>query len=144
MDAGDRPETEVWDLCRPEGVRGAQAFRSRRRRDLAASHVALALQEAVNCSSQARQTPLHAAAEAGDACMVRVRTPSSLQGLIVTLLPIRAGLAVACLHGGPALSQRPQLSGRLLASAWLICFIVAHSCQASKLGIEQLDIYGIV
>ncbi len=38
-----------------------------------AGDVALALQEAVNCSSIARQTPLHAAAEAGNAVMVKVR-----------------------------------------------------------------------
>lgn len=65
-------KTEVWDLCRPEGVRAAQAYKERKMRDLGASSLALALQEAVNCSSQARQTPLHAAAEAGNGSMVKV------------------------------------------------------------------------
>ena len=65
-------ETEVWDLSRSEGVRAAQAFQDRKLYGPAASHLALALQEAVNGSSQARQTPLHAAAEAGSASMVKV------------------------------------------------------------------------
>ena len=65
-------ETEIWDLSRSEGVRAARTFQDKKLHGLAASHLALALQEAVNCSSQARQTPLHAAAEAGSASMVKV------------------------------------------------------------------------
>lgn len=65
-------KTEIWDLCRPEGVRAARAFQERKPQDLGASSLALALQEAINSSSQARQTPLHAAAEAGNASMVKV------------------------------------------------------------------------
>ena len=70
---------DVWDLCRPESVRAAQAFQEGRQRGIDSRDVALALQEAVTCSSQARQTPLHAAAELGDASMVKVR-PSCLLG----------------------------------------------------------------
>ena len=69
---GMAPKTEVWDLCCPESVRAARAFQERALRDLGASSLALALQEAVNSSSQARRTPLHAAAEAGNASMVKV------------------------------------------------------------------------
>ena len=69
---GAARKTEVWDLCRPEGVRGARAFQERWLRGLGGSTLALALQEAANSSSQARQTPLHAAAEAGNASMVKV------------------------------------------------------------------------
>ena len=72
MWAGENTEVEIWDLCQPEDVRAAQAFQAGQR-SLAPRHVALALQEAVNSSSQARQTPLHAAAEAGNACMIQVR-----------------------------------------------------------------------
>ena len=79
MAAGGRPAPGVWDLCRPESVRAAQAFQEGRQRGIDSRDVALALQEAVNCSSQARQTPLHAAAELGDAAMVKVR-PSCLLG----------------------------------------------------------------
>ena len=69
-------ETEVWDLCRPEGVRAARAFKERNLQDLGPSSLALALHEAVNSSSQARRTPLHAAAEAGNASMVQVPSVS--------------------------------------------------------------------
>lgn len=76
------PKTEVWDLCRPEGVRAAQGFQEKALRDLGASSLALALQEAVNSSSQARRTPLHAAAEAGNASMVKVTScPSFLHAV---------------------------------------------------------------
>ena len=70
--AGEKAGVQIWDLCQPEDVRAAQAFQAGQR-GLAPRHVALALQEAVNSSSQARQTSLHAAAEAGNACMIQVR-----------------------------------------------------------------------
>jgi ankyrin repeat protein len=66
--------TQVWDFSRHETVKAAQRFlhAERLRNGSMAADVALAVQEAVNCSSQARQTPLHAAAEDGNAEMVKV------------------------------------------------------------------------
>lgn len=82
LDAGS-PALEVWDLCRPQSVQAAQCFLREEQQGpdgrSMAGDVALALQEAVNCSSAARQTPLHAAAEAGNAVMVKVRAESILQ-----------------------------------------------------------------
>ena len=80
-------QTEVWDLCRPEGVRAARAFQERKLQDLGSRCLALALQEAVNCSSQARRTPLHAAAEAGNAGMVKVPPglPLCMLGMLLLL-----------------------------------------------------------
>lgn len=73
----DSKAVEVWDLCRPQSVQAAQRFlrqeqQQDERRGMAAD-VALAIHEATNCSSLGRQTPLHAAAEAGNAHMVKVR-----------------------------------------------------------------------
>ena len=79
--------TEVWDLCRPEGVCAARAFQERKLQDLGPGSLALALQEAVNSSSQARRTPLHAAAEAGNAGMVKV-PPDLPYCILGVLLPI--------------------------------------------------------
>lgn len=65
---------EVWDVSRAASVQAAQLFLKEERScsDGIAAEVALAIREAVNCSSQARQTPLHAAAEEGNAGMVKV------------------------------------------------------------------------
>lgn len=64
----------MWDLCRPVSVRAAQRFLAGEARAASGKRAdaALVLREAANCSSQARQTPLHAAAEAGDPAMVQV------------------------------------------------------------------------
>lgn len=71
-----KPAPEVWDLCRLQSVQAAQGFLRQEQQKAdgqgMAGDVALALQEAVTCSSLARQTPLHAAAETGNAVMVKV------------------------------------------------------------------------
>ena len=76
MHCAGKPALEVWDLCRPQSVQAAQGFLRQEQQKAdgrgMAGDIALALQEAVNCSSLARQTPLHAAAETGNAVMVKV------------------------------------------------------------------------
>lgn len=69
------PPPLVWDLCQPGSVRQALAWR----RAVAAgnasgpSEVAVLLRAAANCSSGAKVTPLHVAAEEGRCSMAQVR-----------------------------------------------------------------------
>ncbi len=59
-----RGRPAIWDLCRPEDVRAALAACQAAG---AHSNLAMALRCAVNASGKGRTTPLHVAADAGDA-----------------------------------------------------------------------------
>ncbi|CAL8468662.1 g8202 [Coccomyxa elongata] len=110
--ATGKPALEVWDLCRPQSVQAAQGFLRQEQQKAdgrgMAGDIALALQEAVNCSSLARQTPLHAAAETGNAVMVKA------------LLSLGAAVNARDRSGGTPLSVTAEEAGRTGAAAALL------------------------
>ncbi|BDA43357.1 probable Ankyrin-3 at C-terminar half [Coccomyxa sp. Obi] len=107
-----KPALEVWDLCRLQSVQSAQGFLRQEQQKAdgrgMAGDIALALQEAVNCSSLARQTPLHAAAETGNAVMVKA------------LLSLGAAVNARDRSGGTPLSVTAEEAGRTGAAAALL------------------------
>ena len=76
---GQRPAVQFWDLCQPDSLRGALAWRRSCRANvgsgsgsgsgLAPPEAAVFLRAAANCSSGAKVTPLHVAAEEGNCGM---------------------------------------------------------------------------
>ena len=55
---------QVWDLSHSKSLEAAHAMKAVTSKQKCASNVAMALSAAINCSSGAKQTPLHIAVEA--------------------------------------------------------------------------------
>ena len=58
------PALQVWDLSHSKSLEAAHAMKEQTSKQKCASNMALALSAAVNCSSSAKQSPLHIAVEA--------------------------------------------------------------------------------
>lgn len=72
---------QVWDLSQSKSLEAAHALKEDTSKQKCASNMALALSAAVNCSSSAKQTPLHIAVESD--CKYSVKVIPLPQGAAV-------------------------------------------------------------
>lgn len=162
--AGRSAPVQVWDLCSPASVseavewqRSVAAANARGAESLTPSDAATFLAAAVNCSSAGRATPLHAAAEEGDASRVQallrlgaVVDARDRSGATPLFLACEAGRdrsveallgANAAINVRNAADETPLYISALKGHERCVELLIQH-CQAAGISWQSQRLYG--